>query len=70
LLGVCSADQANLELTEILLLLPPECWDKGVRHHTHPYLMKTNLGEIEVNMVGAEPGDRFLLPFLLRFAFM
>ena len=25
--GTCSVDQAVLELTEIHLLLPPECWD-------------------------------------------
>jgi hypothetical protein len=25
--GPCSVDQAGLELTEICLPLPPECWD-------------------------------------------
>ena len=26
-LRTCSVDQASLECTEILLLMPPECWD-------------------------------------------
>ena len=33
--GAHSVDQTGLELTEILLPLPPKCWIKGVRHH-HP----------------------------------
>lgn len=32
--GTHFAGQAGLELTDIRLLLPPECWTKGVRHHT------------------------------------
>ena len=31
--GTHSIDQAGLELTEICLALPPECWIKGVHHH-------------------------------------
>lgn len=28
-----SVDYSGLELTDIHLLLPPECWDKGVHYH-------------------------------------
>lgn len=31
----CSADQASLELTEIPVPLPPNCWDKRCAPPTH-----------------------------------
>ena len=35
-----SVDQAGLELTEIHLPLPPECWDKGMHHHVRQYFLE------------------------------
>ena len=31
-------DQTGLELTEIYLCMPPECWDKSACHHVQPFL--------------------------------
>ena len=34
-----TVDHAGLELTETLLLLPPQCWIKGVYHQVQLYFL-------------------------------